>query len=97
MAKRIYRYEFAASAAIADVESSILLAEMAIESIHGESDSELDLGYFLHRQKRQLIVDATTEVGRNFNRLLVGFFRREFVGNDYSVERVDEMPTQPAA
>ena len=97
MSKRIYRYQFSALVALADVESSILLAEMAIESIHGESDSELDLGYFLHREKRQLIVDATTEVGRDFNRILVGFFRREFTGNDFTVERVDEIPVKPAA
>jgi hypothetical protein len=46
------------------------------------------------------VFDAGTPVGRDFNRLFIGFIRREFGEDAFRVERVEsksETPCEPAA
>ena len=68
-----YRYKFAAEVQMDDVEASLVLAILATESLHGEAQVRLDAGHFLDREQRTCVIDAATEVGRDFNRLFMGF------------------------
>jgi hypothetical protein len=61
-----------------EVEGSIVLALLATESLHGECEVQLTAPHFLDKGRRACIVDATSSVGGDFNRLLLGFLRREF-------------------
>src|SRR5262245_29359821 len=89
MSKELYRYSFPADAPIDDIEASLLLALWGAESLHGEAQVRLDAAHFLDPDRRACVIDAGTPVGRDFNRLFLGFLRREFGADAFRVERVD--------
>lgn len=89
MSKELYRYVFTEEASMEEVEASLVLAVMATESLHGESQARLDVAHYLDPTLRACVVDAGTQVGRDFNRLFIGFIRREFGEDAFRVERVD--------
>ncbi len=93
----IYRIRFAMHVSFDEVEMTALLALWAIESLHGESQTRLDTCHFLDSSKRVCIVDARTNIGRDFSRVLFGFLRREFGTSSFAVEKVplDEKPGAP--
>ena len=73
---------------------------MATESLHGEGQTRLDVAHFLDPTTRACVIDTGSPVGRDFNRLFIGFVRREFGEDAFHVERVEsesEMPRDPAA
>lgn len=87
--KELYRYEFPPGVPLEEVEASLLLAVLATESLHGEAQVRLDASHYLDPERRACVIDATTPVGRDVNRLFVGFLRREFGEDAFTVERVD--------
>jgi hypothetical protein len=91
----VYRYHFRPEVPIGEVEETLLLAVIAAESLHGESQVRLDIGHAFSAEQRSCVVDASTEVGRDFNRLFVGFLSREFGRSSFQVERVGARP-EPA-
>jgi len=98
MTQELYRYTFTPDAPIEEVEASLLLAVLATESLHGESQTRLDVAHYLDPAKRACVIDAGTPVGRDFNRLFVGFLAREFGADAFQVERIADSPdAAPAA
>jgi len=95
MTKDLYRYTFTDDVPIEEVEASLLLAIMATESLHGETQPQLDAAHSLDSTKRACVIDAGTPVGRDLNRLFVGFMRREFGEDAFRVERVEAQSTKP--
>jgi hypothetical protein len=94
MSKDIYRYTFDVTVAVEEIEASLLLAVVAAESLHGESQVRLDASHFFDEARLAVVIDANTAVGRDVNRLFVGFVRREFGEDMFRVERVDAGPTR---
>ena len=88
MSKNIFRYVFAPSVRMEEVEASLVLAIMATESLHGQSDVRLDAAHAFDAAKRTCVIDADTAVGRDLNRLFVGFLNREFGEDSFQVEHV---------
>lgn len=88
MPQAVYRYVFDASVSLQELEETLLLAIIATESLHGESQARLDLVHTFDAQNRAVVIDASTEVGRDFSRLFVGFVSREFGSRSFQVERV---------
>jgi hypothetical protein len=86
----LYRYSFSQEVPIDDVEAAIVRALLATESLHGESQTRLDASHHLDADRRACVIDAGTPVGRDFNRLFVGYMRREFGDDSFRVERVTE-------
>lgn len=93
----IYRYSFAPTVQFEEFEASLVLAVFAVESLHGESQVRLDAGHALDSDKRQIVIDATTQVGRDLNRMFVGFVCREFGADIFYVERVETPAVAVAA
>lgn len=91
MTKELYRYEFEPHVPLEEVEASLLLAHIATESLHGEAQVQLDASHYLDTDQRACVVDASTSVGRDVNRLFIGFLRREFGQDAFTVERVDSI------
>ena len=89
MTKELYRYEFPPEVPLEEVEASLLLALLATESLHGEVQVRLDASHFLDPDRRACVIDAGTPVGRDINRLFVGFLRREFGEDAFTVGHVD--------
>lgn len=91
MTKELYRYGFQPHVPLEEVEASLLLALLATESLHGEAQVRLDASHYLEPDRRACVIDAGTPVGRDVNRLFVGFLRREFGEDAFTVERVDSV------
>jgi len=92
MSCEVYRYAFTEDVPVEDIESSLLLAILATESLHGESQTRLDAAHYLDPAKRACVIDAGTPVGRDINRLFVGFISREFGEDAFQVERLNDLP-----
>jgi hypothetical protein len=97
MRAAVYRYDFKPDVPMDEVEASIVLALMATESLHGECDVQLASPHFLDAARHACIVDATTALGGDFNRVLLGFLRREFGQGAFRVHAVDQARTGTAA
>ena len=88
MHAEIYRYQFDSSVQATDLEESLLLALLAVESLHGESQVRLNASHFFDFDQRTCVIDAGSDVGRDLNLLFIGFLRREFGGDTFQVHRV---------
>ncbi len=94
MTKELYRYSFPPHVPLEEIEATLLLALWGAESLHGETQVRLDAAHFLDPDRRACVIDAATPVGRDVNRLFVGFVQREFGNNAFRVERVGAAPNQ---
>ena len=89
MTSDIHRYRFASSIAFEDIEANLILAIFAAESLHGECKVRLDASHAVDAHQRICVIDASTQVGRDINRLFTGFVLREFGPDSFRVERID--------
>ncbi len=83
-----YRYTFGADVPVEEVEASLVLSVFAAESLHGEAQVRLDAAHAFDAATRTCVLDAGTAVGKDLNRLFVGFLRREFGEQAFRVERL---------
>jgi hypothetical protein len=88
----VYRYEFNEAIPAAEVETTLVLSLFAVEALHGESQTRLDAGHAFDPKKRSAVIDASTAVGRDLNRVFVGLISREFGAGAFRVERVHRSP-----
>jgi hypothetical protein len=88
MNAKVFRYQFHADVPIAEVEASLVLAIFAAESLHGEPQVRLDAGHALDPERRICVIDGSTDVGRDLNRIFLGYLQREFGPDSFSVERI---------
>lgn len=89
MHQDIHRYTFMPDVSFDDIEASLVLAIFAAESLHGESQVRLDAAHAVDGEHRICVIDASTQVGRDINRLFIGFVSREFGPDVFRIERVD--------
>ena len=90
----IYRYVFDSDIAMEDVESSLLLALWGAECLHGAANVRLDASHFMDLDARACVIDAGTCVGKDINRLFIGFVSREFGPDAFRVERLNKSISQ---
>ena len=88
MTQILYRYTFNSAVSVECIRSALLLAIVSVESLYGESQARLDIQHLLDEQKRACTVDASTRVGRDLNRLLIGYLRRELGETQFRVKRM---------
>jgi hypothetical protein len=93
MTREVYRYTFAPGVPTEDVEATLLLAIWGTQSLHGEAQVRLDAAHYLDPRGGGCVIDAGTPVGRDFNRLFLGFIRREFGPDSFRIERVTDPPS----
>lgn len=97
MSRDVYRYEFKDEVPAVEVETTLVLSLFGVESLHGEAQTRLDVQYAFDAKRRVVVIDAGTPVGRDLNRLFIGFMTREFGPGSFRVERVQQPKpeTQP--
>ncbi len=76
-----YSYSLAADLSVKDFAAALVLAYVATESLHGASQTRLDAAIFVAPALRVCVIDASTPVGRDLNRLFIGFLS-EVAGPD---------------
>lgn len=92
MTKYLYRFAFSATPDMAEVEQTLLMAVLAVSCLHGPAAVRLDAGYALDHDKRILLVDASTPVGRDVTRVFAGLCAHEFGDGSFRVEAVEQAP-----
>jgi hypothetical protein len=97
MQDSVYRYRFSPSLDLAEVQSTVTLALMATESLHGETRVRLEQRHTFDAAARVCTIDASSEVGSDLNRLFLGFISREFGQDSFDVERIAACERAPAA
>jgi hypothetical protein len=85
---RTYRYTLGSNVSMQEVQDSLLLAVLAMECLHGAAQARLDLCHQFDPKNRVCVIDGSTEVGRDLNRLFTGFLQREFGSDSFTVRRV---------
>ena len=88
MTQDLYRFRFKADLPVDEIEDTLSLAVIATEGLHGESQVLLDAGHAFDPAARSCVIDATSDVGRDLNRLFAGFLRREFGSDAFQIERL---------
>lgn len=88
MSETTYRYTFAEGVPPEEIEDTLILAVLAAEALHGESQVRLDAEHTVERATRSVMIDAATRVGQDLNRLFTGLIVREFGAGSFHVHRV---------
>lgn len=91
-----YRFEFGADIDLDEIRATVLLSEMACESLHGAAAVRLDAKYHVDDAQRRCVVDASTAVGRDLVKLLTGYLAREFGREAFRVHSVEVVPSAEA-
>jgi hypothetical protein len=86
------QFTFSPAVVIEEVQGTLALAVMALESLYGPDRVVLDATYRLDPQTRTLDVDRANDVGATFALILLGFLRREFGPDAFRMRRVDVAP-----
>ena len=92
MAREVYRYEFDDRIPADEIESTLLLAVIGVESLHSHAGVRLDARHIFDRERHTCVVDSDTPIGRAFNQLFTGYAAREFGEDAFQVRRIDHLP-----
>jgi len=92
MTRGIHRYSFRPTVPAEEIESTLLLAVLAAEGLHGQSRVRLDASYAFDAEKHVCVIDSSSDVGRDICRIFTGFAAREFGDESFSVSRVGTPP-----
>lgn len=84
-----YRFAFAAHVSSDDIEATLLIALVAVESLHGTLPVRLDASHVFDAKRHTCVIDAGTPVGRDLTKLLIGFVVRQFGEDGFVVQRVE--------
>jgi hypothetical protein len=97
MSSDVYRFVFTNAVPATEVETTLVLSLFAVEALHGESQTRLDAGHAFDAKLRSVVIDASTSVGKDLNRVFIGFVTREFGAGSFRVERVRSLHSEPVA
>jgi hypothetical protein len=85
----VYRYTFQPSVPVEEIDHTLTLAIVGVESLHGASVTLNDVRHLFDTTKRAVVIQADTEAGRDLARLFTGYLSQEFWLEQFRVERVD--------
>ena len=89
MTKHIYRYRFARTVPVRDIEETLMLALMAVESLHGRARLRMDGRYRFDKKQRLCEIDATTKVGADLAEIFTGYATREYGDDAVAIKQED--------
>ncbi len=97
MGAEIYRFTFDREVPLAEVRYSVLLAALAAEGVHGQSQVLMDASYYVDEKKGVCVIDGGTRVGRTVASIFTRFLTREFGVASFSVEHVPAVDSSTGA
>jgi len=90
MIAEAYRYRFKEDVDLRDAEDTLLLALLAAEGIYGQPRVRMDVTYTVDKPLRVVVIDASTEVGRDVAGVYTSFIIKEFGPDAFRVRRLDQ-------
>lgn len=98
MSKTVYRFQFEEDVPLEEAETSLVLAIIAAEALHGQPAVRLSLRYLFSEEKRACAVTADNEVARQVVMIFIQFLLRQFDDDAFQVTQpLSEPPASPAA
>src|SRR4051794_40267728 len=91
-----YRFEIQPAVEFRDAIAALEHAVGAAEGLHGQAEVRLDSASRADESDRSITVDATTLVGAELTRILIGVLTRRFGAEAFTVKRT-AMPATIAA
>lgn len=83
-----YCYQFKDKVPVLDIEETLMLALLAVESMHGRTRVRMDGRFRLDKKERVCVIHAGTRIGEDLAKIFTGFVTREF--GDDAVDIVHE-------
>ena len=87
MPEILVRFIFDETTPMGEVEGTLHLARLAVESLHGEDRVRLDAKFAIDRAAHTCMIDAACEVGRALALIFAEYVRREFGDGAVRMER----------
>lgn len=92
----VYQYLFSQAVPLGEIEATLLRSLLTAEYLHGPTKVRLDARHYLDSRSKCCVVDATTTVGDDVNKLFVGALQTEFGPDSFTVERISQRPAPSA-
>ena len=98
MSKTVYRYQFEPDVPLEEAETSLVLAIIAAEALHGQPAVRLSLRYLFGEEKRACVIDGDNEVAHQVVLIFTQFLLRQFGDDAFQVTQPPrERPPAPPA
>ncbi|TVQ34159.1 MAG: hypothetical protein EA376_00645 [Phycisphaeraceae bacterium] len=88
MTTHVFRFRFASGVDLAEAESTLHLAILAVEGLFGEARVRMEVSYCMDAPRSALLIDGGSTVGDAVIRIFTAFLTREFGAGAFSVRRV---------
>lgn len=88
MQPNVYRYLLAPGISVPQIESLLVSAVTAIEHLHGPAAARLDARFYIDEDGRRCVVDATSPIGVELNKLIAGALADAYGPDSFCVERI---------
>lgn len=91
MSKPQYVYKFPEDTPIEEVGCFLCMSAIVAESLHGRSTLRLECTFLLDKEKRECVVTAASQVGRDLACVFTGFLTRGFGEKAFKVRLENEV------
>lgn len=88
MINTIASFTFADSVSMSEVEATLRLARLAVQSVHGAERVRMEVRLELDHGTRTCRIDGSNRIGRMFALVFGGYVRREFGNQQVTFEWV---------
>jgi len=78
MKNQSYRYNFTRAVPAQDIEDTLMLALLAVESLHGRARVRMDSRFQLDKKNRRCVINAGTRTGADLAKIFTGYVTREY-------------------
>jgi len=92
MRRTIYHYSYGPQVNLSDVRDTFRLAYLATQSVYGHRRALLEANFDLDDADRSGWIDARNDVGQHLHRVFMGYLRREFGDDHFTVRAGTETP-----
>ena len=89
MPQLLYRFHFREDVPMEEVEATLWLALVAMESLYGEPQARLQIAYAFDAAQRSCVIDDSTGLGEDLSCVYIGFLQLEFEPEAFRVERLE--------
>ena len=89
MNETVYRYQFEPDVPMEEAETSLIMAIVAAEALHGQPAVRLSLRYRLSEERRACVIEGDNEIARQVVLIFTQFLLRQFGDDAFQI-------TQPA-
>jgi len=94
--RTIHRFRFESEVPIEEAETSLVLAIIAAEALHGQPAVRLSVRYLFGEEKRACVIDGDNDVARHVILIFTQFLIHEFGEDSFQVTRETYPSTVPS-